>query len=189
MKKSLFFSLAVLIGLTACEKVQEQNTDPDVLGPDVQFTTVSVDLGMDNGDDTKSLVSIDTENFRNAILFAMNPSTGKVWSQDGNPLIIETTEKSFDWNLPLNTAMDIYCIENFGPLNVSSLKTTNLTKANLEALNYTCASVASFQSLETSNYGLPKAGIKTGVTLTSSSSNFTIKVKNLYAKYNIAFIV
>lgn len=68
------------------------------------YIDVPVSVGEDDGSpDTKSLVSIEVEDFHKAALFAFKASDHKILpSQTGGTLTLTTEEKTFSWSLPSN---------------------------------------------------------------------------------------
>ena len=142
MKKTILF-LATLLALTVgCQRAEDLSPDTPV------FKEVAVNIG-ENGDETRSLISIEAEDFKKASLFAFYHSTGKIavypesaGDQAGTgPVAIEVTEKQFNWALPIGQALDIYVIVNYNDELGSTLagyrSDGNLTETTLNALKFT----------------------------------------------------
>ena len=190
IKSFLFTVFSVALGLSGCRSEQAGQAD----GPTV-YRQVAVSVGKaEEGRETRSIVSIDIENFQKAALFAFDSETGKLLSygpeaglDEGHPIAVETHMQHFNWTLPVNTGMDIYTIVNYGDLDISSYIRTGLEKGELEALRFTSAGPSELKRLETSGAGMPMAGIEKGIRLSSAGEGLTVHVKKLYAKFNIWF--
>ena len=185
----------LLLGAAACQKEVGGGDEP------AAYASISSSLGRDtegvDGAETKSLISVDVENFHKAMLFAFNPSTKKILTYgsnapanlQGQPVMISTTTKDFEWALPLKTAMTIYTIVNYGSLDMSAYtsKGANLTMTDLEGITFSCASSTQLQQLETTGAGLPMSGT-TNVSasdFTTGTETLSVKVKKLFARYNL----
>lgn len=166
-------------------------------GTGVVYAAVDAGVKGDDGGDTRSVISIDAENFNKAILFAFNPSTGKIMTYGteagqaaGQPIIMQTTSQTFSWVLPTRTAIDFYVLANYGDLNVQTFinKGTNLKKSDLDGLVFTCNNVAELRELNESGYGIPMAGKKSidSSTILTGSESLTFKVKRLFAKFTFS---
>lgn len=155
----------------------------------VEYAPVSVRVAAeDDGPDTRSLIPIDAEAFRNAALFAFG-SDGRILSyrnQEGKNVAVEVTRKSFDWVLPMNTDLEIYALVNYSSLAGLgiSLNDPNLKKSDLDNLVFTCPTVSAFTNLEESR--LPMTGI-VRKTIRNYGDGLKITVKRLFAKYDILF--
>ena len=193
MKKLIALTTLAVILFPACRR--------ELLSPpgedQTRYSTVSLSLGREaEGEDsaTRSLDSMEVEGFRKALCFAMDPSTGKVLvygagagSLSGQPVIKSTESSLFDWALPEGKTMDIYTLVNYGSIDPASLSRPGLTRAELEALTFSSSGPAALQQLGASGDGLPMAGISKGVSIRGSSTRLTLKVKYLYAKYQLYF--
>lgn len=201
------FPLLMLVGFTACNREIDNPDTPD--GPVVpevpalQFTDVSLtlDAGMEGDEtspDTKSVVNIAVEDiFNGAALFAFSHATGNILTyDDGTPVICTTASKSFSWQLPMydsgnpNSELDIYTLVNYSgnlPTVEAMLTNPSLTKADLDALTFTCGSSSALQALYTSSYGLPMEATNTGVRLTPGNNTLSISAKRLFAKYQFYY--
>ena len=193
MKTSKLITLLMVIFLpfSAC---READCGPSE-SPD-RYVDISVSLGMagEAETDTRSIVDIEVERFQKAALFAFDAQTGLLLTytpgsggQDGAPIAIFTQSKNFSWSLPTGKEMDIYAIINFGDMDLTSFARSGLRKSELEALRFTSRSPSELKRLETEGYGMPMAGIKKSVYLTSPGDGLEIPVKKLYAKYNLYF--
>lgn len=169
---------------------------PDQPQPGTRYVDVPVSLGREDEpeDGTRSIVDIGVENFQKAALFAFDARTGAVLTyspgsggQEGAPVAAFPRQKSFSWSLPTGVEMDIYAIVNYGDLDLASYARPGLKKAELEALRFTSRTPSELKRLETEGYGMPMAGVKAGVYLTSPGDGLEIPVKKLYAKYNLWF--
>lgn len=179
-----------VFGLAGCR--QEQAEDP---AETVSYREVTVTL--DNPAEetgTRSLVSIDIEDFQKAALFAFNPQTGTLLTYGENagvdaglPVVVETTKQRFNWTLPTRTEMDIYAIVNYGDLDLAPFFRAGLRESDLEALRFRSTGPSELKRLETSGAGMPMAGTEKGINLSSAGQGLTVHVKKLYAKFNIWF--
>jgi predicted small lipoprotein YifL len=187
-----FIILLASLGLASCG---QQEADPvGTLSPAYRCFQVQLGQADDTDAGTRSLVSIDVENFQKAALFALDPQTGTVLTyaenagdRSGEPVAILTTRQTFSWALPTGTAMDIYAIVNYGGLDMESFFRKNLQRNELESLKFSSKGPSELRTLESSGQGLPMAGIKRQVVLSSTSEGLTIRVRKLYAKYNLYF--
>lgn len=192
MKKILsFLWIMATMFAVSCQKENEVKDEP------LTFSSVKVGLGEEapsSGESTKSVISVDTENFVDAYLFAFDASTKNILKYENNsPVAAYTTTKVFDWSLPINKAMDIWVVCNAGSGNdwesvlASSLTNSNLKESDLYGSNlmFTCTNSNELKALETTGAGLPMSGKMDGVTLTSPTATLTITVKKLFAKYSI----
>lgn len=185
--KKLFYSLAALFALTAVGCVKEDDAGKE---PPLVYIDVPVSVGEDDGSpDTKSLVSIEVEDFHKAALFAFKASDHKILpSQTGGPLTLTTEEKTFSWSLPSNVEMNIYVLCNYGDMDLSNyLSNSNLTESDLQALKFTCASGTELQKLAQDGYGLPMAGVAENQVVNAQNNSLSLKVKKLFSRYDIYF--
>ena len=187
--KLIALFIGAFLPFTACRQAE-----PDRLEADARFIDVTVSVGReDESEGTRSLVDIQVENFQKAALFAFDPGTGVLLTRastvggQAEPVAVFPTKPSFSWSLPTDREMDIYAIVNYGDLDLESYAREGLKKAELEALRFTSRSPSELKRLETTGYGMPMAGIREGVLLTSYGQGLEIPVKKLYAKYNLYF--
>ena len=176
----LLSSILLCVGFSSCQR--------EIIGggdKPLEFASFTVNLGQDvAGQDsdvaTKSIIEFDAENYKCAMLYA--------FYYDNGTLVCDYKQapgKSFTWDLPLRTEMDIYCLYNYGNLSVpdGEMYTPAGTRNALDNLmfNYS-GQMTAFNAT-----GLPKAGIThvTSSQLQSANDVLTIKVKNLFAKFNI----
>lgn len=189
MKKTILFLATLLALATGCQRAE-------VLSPDVSvFKEVAVNIG-ENGDATRSLISIEAEHFKKASLFAFYNSTGKIavypesaGDQAGTgPVAIEVTEKQFNWALPVGQALDIYVIVNYNDELGSTLagyrSNEDLTESTLDALKFTALDNVYMSDVEAS--GIPMSGV-VHTTLANENSPLNVTVKRLFAKYVLKF--
>ena len=191
----LFATLALMGIMVSCQR--EQNVPEK--NPAV-YSNFEVSLSGDtSGSDTKSLIDQVTESrFDKAMLFAFDkngniltygPNAGEL---EGLPIITSTASKSFVWPLPLNTAMDIYTIVNFGTMDLSSYNKASLTRAELEELTFSCASandLIKLASTEDEGYGIPQSGILevSANDLKTGTESLSIKVRRVFARFDLYF--
>lgn len=189
MKKTILF-LATLLALTvSCQRAEDLSPDTPV------FKEIAVNIG-ENGDETRSLISIEAEDFKKASLFAFYHSTGKIavypesaGDQAGTgPVAIEVTEKQFNWALPIGQALDIYIIVNYGDelgITLESYRgNADLTESTLDALKFTALDNVYMSDVEAS--GIPMSGV-VHTTLANENSPLNVTVKRLFAKYVLKF--
>jgi len=159
-------------------------------------TYVNVGVRLVGTTESKSVVSTEVENFHKALLFAFDPSTGNILKYgsnagtlEGKQIVKNTSASSFSWPLPMGTAMRIYCIIN-PPGNVISAASAGAysQESRLSNAYFTCSNVSALSTLESSDTGLPKAGILevTAEEFTEENSSLSISVKNLFAKFGFS---
>ena len=194
MKRFVSYLVLMVVAVFAWSCMREL---PGGEGSGVVYASVDAGVKGDDGTETRSVINIDAENFNKAILFAFNPSTGKILTYGaeagqaaGQPIIMQTTSQSFSWVLPLQTAIDFYVLANYGDLNVQTLlnKGANLKKSDLDGLVFTCDNVADLRALNESGYGIPMAG-KLSIdasTIMTGAESLTFKVKRLFAKFTFS---
>ena len=180
--------IGAVLPFTACREAE-----PERPGAEARYVNIPVSLGRENedADGTRSIVDIEVENFQKAALFAFDAKTGAILTytggKDGEPVATFPRAKNFSWSLPTGVTLDIYAIVNYGDLDLESYARPGLKKAELEALRFISRNPSELKQLETEGYGMPMAGIKEGVYLTSPADGLEIPVKKLYAKYNLWF--
>lgn len=188
--KLITFLMGAVLSFSACRETEWDRPENN------RFIDVSVSLGQvdELEDGTRSIVDIEVENYQKAALFAFDAKTGELLTytpgsggQTGSAVAIFPEKKSFSWSLPTEKKMDIYAIVNYGDMDLASFARPGLKKAELEALRFTSRNPTELKKLETEGYGMPMAGIKEGVFLTSPGDGLEIPVKKLYAKYNLYF--
>ena len=188
--KLITFLMGAVLSFSACRETEWDRPENN------RFIDVSVSLGQvdESEDGTRSIVDIEVENYQKAALFAFDAKTGELLTytpgsggQTGSAVAIFPEQKSFSWSLPTEKEMDIYAIVNYGDMDLVSFARPGLKKAELEALRFTSRNPTELKKLETEGYGMPMAGIKEGVFLTSPGDGLEIPVKKLYAKYNLYF--
>ena len=182
MKRLILGGFFLLALITACRKEDEV--------PSVRYASFQATIGCE----TRSQASVAVEDFHKAMCFAFDRS-GQILvygpeagAMQGKPVACYTEERDFSWDLPLGVTMDLWCIVNYGSLDLSScLTNTNLTTSYLEGLTFTSASPSALKALETRGDGLPMAGIQSGVNLGGEDDELSIRVKYLFAKYQLRF--
>lgn len=199
MKRIFLYFLAVTAVLAvSCSR--EVTPDPDA---DLVFGDVAVSIGegpLAGEEETRSVITVNAENFKDAYLFAFDASSKAVLTypehagdlEGSGPVAVKVNSKTFNWALPVNKAMDIWVVVNAG--SYSSVLDGFLTKSNLKesdlygsALMFSCRNSNELKALETSGYGIPMSGMMNNVKLTSFSDGLSVTVKRLFAKYNIYF--
>ena len=184
---SILIALSAVL-LAGCRFAEEDLAVPDApTRKAVRFASVPVTLAGEKEEGTKSVVSTDVEGFRSAWLFAFDPE-GDVWLDgDNRPIALYTQSKAFEWTLPLGVEMDILVVVNPGediqPSLNSFLSAPDLTKDDLFALTYTCASASAMLSMETD--GMPMSGTMERVVLQSASDPLVFTLRRLYARYDL----
>lgn len=204
MKKYFLIFAAALVGLlVGCQR--EVNVDDSDIRPlpsnvrKVALSNTPVKLEKESENpDTKSVVTVDVENFACAYLFAFWHDTKEICAyqeEAGNlegvkPVAVSVTEKTFNWALPVGQEIDVWVLVN----PPSSLKPTlddfvangtDMTESELSGLQFECSSTSALLSLETSGDNMPMSGTMNGIILESYDSPLTLKVKRLFAKYEI----
>ena len=187
MKKRLLLTLVPTILLAAgCNREVDLSQNRDR----IEYAPVTVRIATEeDGPDTRSLLPIEAECFRNAALFAFG-SDGRLLTyrnvEDGKNVAIRVTQKTFEWVLPMNTPMEIYALVNYPSLLELGLSVNNpnLTKADLDNMTFSCPTVSAFSDLEVNK--LPMTGI-VRKTITNYGEGLEVKVKRLFAKYDILF--
>lgn len=188
MKKRLLLTLVptILLLFTGCGREVESSLTRDRL----EYAPVTVRIAApEEGPDTRSLLPADAEHFRKAALFAFG-SDGRILTyrqrEGGRNVAIEVDRTSFDWLLPMRTDLQVYVLVNYGSLSALglSLNDPNLTQSDLDNLTFSCPTVSAFSGLEASR--LPMTGVARK-TITNYGDGLEIKVKRLFAKYDILF--
>ncbi len=160
------------------------------------FASVPVEIkgGLDDME-TKSVVTVEVENFRDAYLFAFYNDSKTICSygeeggdKEGAPVAIYTESKSFNWAVPIGEQIDVLAIVN-APESLretldSYLSNGSLKESDLTAFMFTCSSADELKALEDGGKGMPMSSMQK-VKLDDFNSTMTIKVKKLFAKYNI----
>lgn len=192
MKRLL--SLGVLLAVLAiggCQRETAIEETPEAFSPASgrRFRTVSVQLETGR-EDTKSIISVDAEDFRRAYLFAFNASTKTVYlDEQGQNIAIKTESKTFNWTIPVGPeqVMDVYAVVNPDADNTAVLEEflsrNDVTETDVEALIYVCGNALSLSCLETE--GMPMSGCLKGVALESSEDSFTLTIKRLFSRYDM----
>lgn len=172
---------SVLSLLVGCHREKE------VPAPQIEFAEVPVQLLLEGEDpDTRSLIDISAESFRRALLVAFG-SDGRVMThEDGHqPVAIETSSKSFEWALPVGTAMDIYVLVNYSSLSGLGITLDgDLKRSDLDNLVYHCGSESAFQAMGGTN--MPMTGI-VHTTISSYQDELSVTVRRLFARYDLSF--
>ena len=202
MKKlfSIFLLPLVVFAISCQREVDSPRENSPSKEKKLVFTDVGVSLspesmdgnGSSQQEQTKSYLTIAVEDiFDGAALFAFYKESGDIIRyEDGSPVTLTTTEKTFSWRLPLNVDMKVYTLVNYkGNITAdiaSMLQNPNLTTTDLDAVSFTCESGTALKEMETKGYGLPMAGI-TDCKMTPTNSSLNIAPKRLFAKYLVYF--
>ena len=204
---SLFSIVAAALCFACCNHNEPEDTQ-EVL----QFSSVPINIGQADGSElfdarTRSQITIDSESFVCAYLFAFDASTKKILSyptewtdhqgEQGGPVAKYTESKTFNWALPLNTNFDVWVVVNpgteFEDFLADALEDEDLRESDLYGDNmvFSCPSSSALKALDvsTDGTGIPMSGRMDNQRLTSASQGITISVKRLFAKYNIRFDV
>ncbi|MBR1868590.1 MAG: DUF4906 domain-containing protein, partial [Bacteroidales bacterium] len=203
MRKFVYITLLGLLTLFLGGCQREQQSESEV---PLRFETVAVSIGQDNGNvadspETRSLITVEAENFQDAYLFAFDATTKEILSypehagdlEGSKPVAIYTTAKTFNWALPIGHAMDVWVVVNAGDaftdflndcLGDSSLVEDDLYGTNMM---FRCENGTQLKALETDGPGIPMSGRMDNVTLASVNDGLSVTVKRLFAKYNIYF--
>ena len=183
MNKCLYFLLIAAMLLAGC--IREPEGGPS--SGEMVFSEVSVVLDQEQEDpSSRSQLSVEgAERFCKAVLFAFDHQSGRIILEGGVPCVKYIESTDFSWTLPLNTSMDILTVVNYGDLDLSGYGArTDLTRERLrEDLVFRCTP-ASFLHLDGSGYGIPMAGILSGISLSSGRDPLTVRVKKLFARYD-----
>jgi len=195
LNKTILYLPALLILATGCRHAEEEPIPAQSL-----FRDFSVSIGGE--DATRSLISVEAEKFREAYLFAFDATTGEILSYPGHagdlegsrPVAIHTMQKTFNWALPVGKAMDIWAVVNPGDGSVASYLEAcsgnpSLTEVDLfgDRLVFTCESGTRLKELDATSKGIPMAGRMDGVTLGSTEEALSVRVRRLFARYDIRF--
>ena len=183
MKKSFI----ILFILCSCTAVEQALPEPQA----GERRYVSVGISLDAGN-TKSVIDQSAEAFRSAVLYAMNPSTGRILKYgenagalSGTPLYLYTETNSFSWPLPAETPINIYCMINPPADFLSGTQAEGLTESALRSKLFVCSGPEALRNL---SGGLPMTGVlevdEWQITLDDAS--LSIPVRNLFAKYHFS---
>lgn len=200
MKRNFLYFLAVTAAALAVSCNREAELDPEA---DVVYGDVAVSIGegpLAGEEETRSVITVNAENFKDAYLFAFDASTKAILTYPehagdlagSGPVALKVSSKTFNWALPINKSMDIWVVVNAGSYSSTLdgfLTRTNLKESDLygNALMFTCRNANELRTLETNGYGIPMSGMMNDVTLTSFNEGLSVTVKHLFAKYNIYF--
>ena len=199
----LWLLTAILAVAWACNK-EESVPDP-VPEPNtpakVGRVSVSLERGLDPSDEpeTRSIVSIESEEFKDAYLFAFKTAgtKGVYTFVDGagklRPVATYTDSKTFDWDLPVGDGQrfDVLAVVNPGAAERAVLQryldsaATDITQGDFESMLYTCSS--SMELLSVEKTGMPMSGGVKDCYLDGSNEELTISVKRLFARYELRF--
>lgn len=192
MKKILsFLWIMATMFAVSCQKENEVKDEP------LTFSSVHVgiaDGGLDTESGTKSLISVDTEDFVDAYLFAFDASSKKILTyENGDPVSVYTNSKEFDWVLPIGRAIDIWVACNTGTNKTwktafnQAVVNKNLKESDLygENVMFSCPTSEDLKALESTGAGIPMSGMMNNTTIATSTSTVTLTVKRLFAKYSI----
>lgn len=117
MKRFFLYLVAIVLVLTGCHN---ETLEPEVVKKPQVLSSVKVDLSTQSpsfaDEQTKSLITVDTEHLVNAFLFAFDASTKEIVLNEttGNPFSIYVEAGSFVWPLPVGQPLDIWVVANVG---------------------------------------------------------------------------
>ena len=184
--------LSVLLSLTACRE-EQPFTLPEEARP-LRLASVPVTLSSSD-DDTKSLISVDVENFVCAYLFAFDATTKEIMTYHNGtePIATAVSSNTFNWTLPIGQPMDLWALVN-PPSSLKErlnqmLSDTALKEADLKDGNllFQCPGSEMLLSLESSGDGMPMSGRREQVEISAESDPLSIPVQYLFARYDIYF--
>ena len=184
MKKSI---LLLLLAFCACS-VNEQPL-PESSAKECRYVSVGVNLDQNQ---VKSVIDPGAEAFQSAILYAINPSNGRIMTYgsnagnlSGTPLYIQTESKSFSWPLPEATPIKIYCIINPPSDFMTGINPSGLTESDLTSMMFVCSGPDALRNL---SGGLPMTGVLEvdEWQITGDDASLSIPVKNIFAKYHFS---
>lgn len=191
MNKYTYFLFLSLLAAAGCHEAEPIQVQEDVPG---NYITVGMNITHD-GIDSKSVVSPEVEDFHSAVLYALNPKTGRILlygsnagELSGTPVWISTQSKYFSWPLPEKTAMTVYCIVNPPEGFEEETPAANVSKSVLDNKYFCCEGHTGLKSLETSGNGLPLTGIKEvgADEITSDDAYLSLSVSHVFAKFSIS---
>ena len=201
MKKLIYFLSFAALLLVGCQRETPGDTgEVPVPQKKMEFRQVPVKFAEGDGVDTKSIVTIEAENFKKAYILVFDASTKEIiMRSDGvTPMVYFTDIKQFDCELPINYPVDVFTIVNYPESLESVLQgfaavtdPSGLTESDLvyvpgvsEGLVYSCESGVAFYDMN--DVGMPMAGTRLNQTV---GEELTLTVKRLYAKYEISLNV
>jgi len=194
MKRFLLTAAVLPVVLGACQR-ELPAPEPEHRPRQAALQTISVCL-MAETPDSKSVISVDAEEFRKAYLFAFDADTRVIFlSESGRaPIAVKTTSATFDWPLPsgLDSSgspqpMDVYAIVNPDTETEAALEEyltrTDLTETHLESLEFQCQDARSLLQLE--DVGMPMSGKMTQCILNEENDALELTLKRLFARYDL----
>lgn len=201
MKKYIYFLFFAALLLVGCQReVPGGEVEVPVPQKKMEFGQVSLNFAEGDGVDTKSMVSIDAENFKKAYVFVFDANSKQIiFGSDGvTPMVYFTEVKKFDCELPLNYPVDIFTIVNYPESIEETLQgfaainnANELSEADLlyvdsdhHGLLYTVENGSVFMNMN--DFGIPMAGMLMNESIQDS---VVLPVKRLYAKYEISLNV
>ena len=196
MKKKLLLVIPLVMAFAAGCKVIESDCTAKREPRGCTLAKVPIRFSEAGDESTKSVVSQSVEYFHDAFLFAFWASgadAGDVCVADGAPVAIHTANKSFDWELPMDEAIEVMAIINAdnairNQLAQWTASGVNLKKSDLTAMTFSCQSASELEALQSEGNNMPMTGTAT-TTLTQSNRDLTIPVKRLFARFDITIDV
>ena len=200
MKKTLILPWLLALAAAGCARTE---TDIDIRpaipsreAPRTERVRVGFSSAPSDAPDTKSVVTVDVEEFTDAFLFAFWASgadEGAPCMVDGSPVAVYTDSKTFDWVLPVGESIEVMAVVNAvedvrRDLDRWAAGQESFSRDDLLSLSYSCGSARDLRDLQSREYNMPMSGRLT-VTLDPESPTLTVPVKRLFAKFNITLDV
>lgn len=157
--------------------------------PQGEYVYAPVQLRLtESADESKSMISIGAENFKCAKLYAFDHKSSNLiqygsnaGTLEGEYAVMETSEKSFSFPLPLEyrNGIDILCFVNdYAGMSLPE----SPTLSQLSGWMYRC-SIGDLSGK--SSTGLPMSGKAENLIFTEEDSTMEIRIRYIFAKYSI----
>jgi len=176
---------------TSCFEAELSPAQDDSL---CRYVSVGMSIAQ-SGEDSKSVITSQAEDFHGAVLYALNPSTGRILSYgsnagelSGTPVWISTRSRYFSWPLPEKTTMKIYCLVNPPEGFEDEIVAASVTERLLKNKYFNCEGHSGLEALESSGTGMPLTGVKNvdAGEITTDDAFLSISVEHLFAKYSFS---
>ena len=172
----------------------------DGTGSELNLTSAArlrpVTVKLDSGHkDTKSVISVESEDFKCAYLFAFDAHSQRVFlDEEGRNIAIRTASRTINWAIPVgpdgagnSQVMDVYAVVNPDRTNAAILEEllsrADVTEDEMEDLLYVCDDALALSSVETD--GMPMSACRKNLTLESAEASFTLSLKRLFSRYDL----
>ena len=183
--KTLYYLPLLCLLLMGCQREETpMENEPEA----VRTGAISIQLA---GENTRSAVSAEVEDFSCAFLFAFRTDNGEICLEaDGSPIALYTESRSFSWSLPIGLAIDILAIVNPEETLKETLHSyvesgTELTESDLTGLNFCCTSAEELLRMETDGTNMPMSCRLQNLYLQSEGQPLTLTLKRLFSRYDI----